>query len=376
MKLAAYLLLAALCLDGTSGQSVDIGFEALLVTARPTPEPAPKPTPTPPTEEPTESPPPAPTDEPTKNPTFEPRDIPTTEDVHFLEQPTPQPTHHHKKPPRAAHAKAALATEGDCLLTDDFLHYGSKGLFAMKVAFFGLFFSSAFFAYAAFDQKSGFRFHHFRVLIPALCSALTYLSMSQGLGIYSPTCGRQIFWARYIDWGLTTPIMLYEICSLAYVQSENRTRWLLGTDFLMVLCGFIGCWLDDIMMCVYLAIGIMMFLPAVYYLLANDKGLREGTDNDSYRSKLIKNITSWTFIVWTCYPVVWSFCSGLEYFSVDSECIAYTVLDILAKISWGFMIVNSPAALAEVYGAQPIRINVAQSSPKGADPMLEEGSML
>jgi hypothetical protein len=106
-----------------------------------------------------------------------------------------------------------------------------------------------------------------------------------------------------------------------------------------------------------------MFLPAVYYLLANDGGLREGCDDDSYRSKLIKNVTSWTFLVWTGYPVVWAFCSGLEYWSVDRECMAYAILDILAKICWGFMIVNSPAAIAEVYAsAGSERLNIAQDS--------------
>jgi hypothetical protein len=226
MRLAELVCILLVCLHGAAAKKdgaeefKDIGFEALLVTARPTPQP---PSPVPKTEPPTPAPP---TLEPTRDPTFEQRDIPTTEDIKF-EVPTYPPTesptqkgssfklehHHHKE---------------DCLLPNNFQVYGDTGLFYMKVAWFGLFFSGAFFAYAAFDQKSGFRYHHFRVLIPVLTSALTYLSLSQGLGIYSPHCGRQIFWARYIDWGITTPIMLYEICSLAYMQSQNRIRWIIG----------------------------------------------------------------------------------------------------------------------------------------------------
>jgi len=55
---------------------------------------------------------------------------------------------------------------------------------------------------------------------------------------------------------------------------------------------------------------------------------------------------SWlTIIMWSFYPVVWLFSEGFASFSVSFEVVAYTILDIISKVVFSFMIVSSHDSL-------------------------------
>mmetsp|Transcript_36359 Transcript_36359/g.58657 ORF Transcript_36359/g.58657 Transcript_36359/m.58657 type:complete len:97 (+) Transcript_36359:1062-1352(+) len=45
-----------------------------------------------------------------------------------------------------------------------------------------------------------------------------------------------------------------------------------------------------------------------------------------------------TIITWIFYPLVWLFSEGFASFSVSFEVCAYAVLDIIAKVIFGFIV--------------------------------------
>merc|ERR1719488_194780 len=68
--------------------------------------------------------------------------------------------------------------------------------------------------------------------------------MATGHGVYIREFdGREFFYARYVDWAFTTPLQLLDICGFAGA-SDDQTMWLLGVDFLMIIAGLIGAFLE------------------------------------------------------------------------------------------------------------------------------------
>ena len=52
-----------------------------------------------------------------------------------------------------------------------------------------------------------------------------------------------------------------------------------------------------------------------------------------------------TVIVWCFYPIVWLFSEGFQSFSVSFESVAFSILDIVSKAVFAFIIVGSSGTL-------------------------------
>merc|ERR1719486_423695 len=181
-------------------------------------------------------------------------------------------------------------------------------------------------------------FHIISMLINAIAS-LAYLAMANGYGcvyVYGRHGYRQFWYARYIDWSLTTPLQLLDLAGLGGA-SMDTTLWLLATDFLMIIAGLIGgligsqdnaCW-------GFFVFGMMAYIPIIYSLMF---GLPvEGTDPAAVA--VYKKAAGLTSFFWTMYPVVWILAEGTSTITSDQETILYTVLDIIAKSVFGIIIV-------------------------------------
>merc|ERR1711924_578666 len=57
------------------------------------------------------------------------------------------------------------------------------------------------------------------------------------------------------------------------------------------------------------------------------------------RQKAYRRAMNLTVLTWICYPIIWICAEGTGTISVEGENIAYTVLDILSKSLFGWLIV-------------------------------------
>ncbi len=68
---------------------------------------------------------------------------------------------------------------------------------------------------------------------------------------------------------------------------------------------------------------------------------------------------SWlTVVTWSCYPLVWIFAEGFGILSVTMAAIFYCVLDISAKVVFGYILLSAQEALertTSVYGYKTVR---------------------
>jgi len=157
---------------------------------------------------------------------------------------------------------------------------------------------------------------------------------------------RQVFWARYIDWSLTTPLLLLDLAFLAGLNGADIFVAVVA-DVIMVLTGLFAAFGEgDRVKWGWYAMACIAYLVIVYVLAVS--GRHTVSAKDSKTAKLFASIGGFTLILWTLYPIVWGISDGARKWSVDGEIIAYAVLDVLAKPVFGFWLLfahakNAPA---------------------------------
>jgi bacteriorhodopsin len=216
-----------------------------------------------------------------------------------------------------------------------------NGQVALWVAFAGLFIPMMYMALSSFAAPKGKKYFHIVSFLINAIASVAYLAMANGYGcvwVYGANGYRAFWYARYIDWSLTTPLQLLDLAGLANASSDN-TIWLLATDFLMIVSGLIGgligggdkaCW-------GFFVLSMLAYLPIVYIL---DRGLPHESCAPAAR-KVYSQVSMITVIFWTAYPAVWIAAEGTGVIDEDAEVILYTVLDIIAKSIFGLIIVSA-----------------------------------
>lgn len=222
---------------------------------------------------------------------------------------------------------------------------------ALWIGFAGMFLPSIYFWSVALNAKAGGNSYHFETLTATITSlaTLAYLIMAtdQGYEGGAGTDDRQFFWIRYVDWTLTTPLMLLDIAGLAKANTDAKVL-LIMTDVLMILAGVIGANMNDTSSgdnehykWAFFALGMMFYMPIVSFL-ANDLGNGAGK-----AGALSRKVGFFTLVLWSAYPIVWVVAEGTEVISADTEAICYTILDVLAKSVFGLMIVGARDAIED-----------------------------
>lgn len=145
---------------------------------------------------------------------------------------------------------------------------------------------------------------------------------------------RQVFWARYVDWALTTPLILLDLALLAGIDGFNILVTLFA-DLVMVFTGwFFALAQTKGQRWGWYAMACVAFLVVVHQLAI--PGRRAVANKDKHVAGIFAFLASYTLVVWALYPIVWAIGDGARKWSVDGEIIALAVVDILAKPIFGF----------------------------------------
>lgn len=157
---------------------------------------------------------------------------------------------------------------------------------------------------------------------------------------------RQVFWARYVDWSLTTPLILIDLALLAGLSGAHLLMAIIA-DVIMILTGMFAALGSEgtPQKWGWYAIACISYLVVIWHLAIN--GRVQAKAKGSKVGQFFVAITGFTIIVWTVYPIVWGIASGARKMSVDSEIIAYAVLDILAKPVFGLWLLLTHAKMPE-----------------------------
>ncbi|SCB65741.1 unnamed protein product [Fusarium graminearum] len=186
-------------------------------------------------------------------------------------------------------------------------------------------------------------FHYITASI-TMVAAIAYFTMGANLG-WAPTevefhrrdhevAGnyREIFYVRYIDWFITTPLLLMDLLLTAGMPWPT-VLYVILVDEIMIVTGLVGALVTTSYKWGYFTIGCVALVYIVYQLAWEARIHANHVGPDVGRVFLWCG--SLTAVVWILYPIAWGVCEGGNLISPDSEAVFYGILDIIAKPVFG-----------------------------------------
>ncbi|MET7248313.1 bacteriorhodopsin [Methylobacterium sp. EM32] len=183
-------------------------------------------------------------------------------------------------------------------------------------------------------------------LVPII-AACSYLAMAAGQGSIALPAGpdagtatRAFYFARYIDWSFTTPLLLLGLANTAMHSGMRRPAivWgMIGSDLIMIVTAFVFglsqvAWLKW----TWFAISCGAFL-AVYYGIFVQLRQENARERDDVRAAFLRNAV-FLSVVWLAYPVVLLFGDdGLGLLGPALGLGIIAGLDLTAKVAYGLM---------------------------------------
>ncbi|MFB6281304.1 MAG: bacteriorhodopsin [Haloferacaceae archaeon] len=195
------------------------------------------------------------------------------------------------------------------------------------------------------------KYYVITTFIPAVAAA-SYFAMATGFGVITVEVSggmgtTKVYWARYADWLITTPLLLLDLCLLAGAD-RNTIYTLLGLDVFMIGTGLVGALATrgQVYRIAWWAISTGALLVLLYYLLGTLG--EQAASRSADVAALFEQLRSLTLVLWVVYPVVWLFGTegGLEIIPIGVETAAFAALDLTAKVGFGVLLLRSRTVLA------------------------------
>ncbi len=203
------------------------------------------------------------------------------------------------------------------------------------------------FIYLTYTNPEENRHFYYATSLVPLIAASAYFAMATGHGSIN-VGGHIFFFARYIDWVFTTPLLLLDLALLALPSVRGRLGLvgvLLGADVYMILTGLIAGFITGADKYVWFATSTIAFFFILFVLV---RLLREARGRGGAIGKLFGNLAILTVVLWTCYPIVWLLgTEGTGLLNIQVEVILYMILDVSAKVGFGYLLLSNRAALTE-----------------------------
>lgn len=158
-------------------------------------------------------------------------------------------------------------------------------------------------------------------------------SMVSGAG---PGGTRQIFYVRYIDWAVSSPLVVLALLLSSGAPLSTTLTTMLATEMYVVTL-LVGALTATAYKFGYLAFGMAAQWFVLYQLLMPGRQHASavgGSVSSTYLTAALLTVAVWIF-----YPIAWGLCEGGNILHPDSEAIFYGILDIFAKPVVGFILV-------------------------------------
>jgi len=194
------------------------------------------------------------------------------------------------------------------------------------------------------------RLFHIVTTLITIFASLSYFAMATGHGIsyhkvvvrkqhdHVPDTHRniyrEVYWARYVDWSVTTPLLLLDLALLAGMAGGNILIAIIA-DLIMILTGLFAAFgaEETPQKWGWYAIACIAYLVIIWQLVVN--GRTNAVAKGGKVGNFFAAIGGFTLVIWTVYPIIWGIADGSRNMDVDQEIIAYAVLDLLAKPVFG-----------------------------------------
>jgi bacteriorhodopsin len=208
------------------------------------------------------------------------------------------------------------------------------------------------------EDRKRQEFYIVTIFITAI-AFVNYLAMALGFGLTEVTVAGEtlpIYWARYTDWFFTTPLLLVDLALLAKAN-RNQIFTLVGLDGLMIGTGVIATLSaggfavfglgDGARRLIWWGVSTGFLLVLLYFLFGTLSEQAESLSAET--GSLFNRLRNLIVVVWLVYPVWWIVgTEGLQIVGLTVETAGFMVLDLVAKVGFGIILLSSRQALDAV----------------------------
>lgn len=200
----------------------------------------------------------------------------------------------------------------------------------------------------AFRKQRRDRLFHYLTASVVFVAAIAYFTMGSNLGFTpirveyqrsNPKVSgvyRSIFYVRYIDWFITTPLLLLDLLLTAGLPWPT-IFFIIMVDEIMIVTGLVGALVTSVYKWGYFAFGCFAFGYIVYHLTWESRLHAKRLGRDIERAFVMCG--SLTALLWILYPIAWGLSEGGNVIAPDSEAVFYGILDFLAKPIFGALLI-------------------------------------
>ncbi|KAL8714145.1 MAG: hypothetical protein Q9220_001873 [cf. Caloplaca sp. 1 TL-2023] len=203
----------------------------------------------------------------------------------------------------------------------------------------------------SFSKPRQHRLFHYITAAITMVAAIAYFTMGADLGqtpipveyvrSNSKVSGtadnqnREIFYVRYIDWTITTPLLLMDLLLTAGMPWPTILYTIL-LDEIMIVTGLVGALVQSSYKWGYFVFGMAAFLWVAWTATFTARKHAASLGADISKTYTICGV--WTIFLWFLYPIAWGLSEGGNVIAPDSEAVFYGILDIMAKPVFGALL--------------------------------------
>ena len=200
----------------------------------------------------------------------------------------------------------------------EFEHLHHVGHITLWVAFAVFALSTATFSLLSWNIPISKRLYHVLSTLVVLTATVSYFAMASGDGVSyrcervtdhhdnvpdtSHTVCRQIYWARYVDWTITTPLLLAQLCVLAGVDGAH-TLMATAASLVMTLSAAFAAFGNKhtAQKWGWFTISVLAYLFVIWHVAVN--GGRTARVKGDKVAKVFGGLAAYEFVLWTIYPM-------------------------------------------------------------------------
>lgn len=176
--------------------------------------------------------------------------------------------------------------------------------------------------------------------IVPLFAAISYFAMAVHQGQVTLEGGRVVLVARYVDWSVTTPVLLLALSMTALHGAHRRAglvAGLIASDVVMIVTGlFFALSQDPFTKWVWYITSCVAFL-AVYYILFGAMRQEAEARDAERRGAYGRNVVILA-VLWLLYPILVILGpDGTMLWNATFATACITILDLAAKVVYGFI---------------------------------------
>ncbi|MEJ1932349.1 bacteriorhodopsin [Nostoc sp. NIES-2111] len=176
------------------------------------------------------------------------------------------------------------------------------------------------------------------IFIP-IWSGLAYMAMALDQGKVE-VAGQIAHYARYIDWIVTTPLLLLSLSwtAMQFTKKDwTLVGFLMSTQVVVITSGLIADLSErDWVRYLWYICGVFAFLIVLWGIWnpLRAKARTQGVELSSLYDKVVTYFT----ILWICYPIVWIIGpNGFNWINQTTETFLFCLIPFFSKVGFSFL---------------------------------------